>query len=184
MRRKGLAHDMRNKIVRDKTRCIMKNDGFSYLAEVEWAGGYRGKLKCPDAATVEVSPPAEFGGPGREWTPEGLYVGAVASCFMMTFLAFALHSKLGIASATVSAEGKLEKDPDGGYRFTEVIIRPVIVVEGFRETERAERLLKKAEQSCFIASSVKSRITMSAQVYHKQAPACPCPTLSEAGAAV
>ncbi len=153
----------------------MKRDGFRYLAEVEWAGGNRGNLRFPSLPTIEVAPPPEFGGPGGGWTPEGLYVGSVASCFMMTFLAIALHSRLGIASATVSAEGKLDKDSDGGYRFTEVILRPVVVVERFAETERAERLLRKAEQSCLIAASVKSRITMLPQLYHKQTPACPCP---------
>ena len=160
----------------------MKHDGFHYLAEIEWADGNRGNLRFPNLPAIEVAPPPEFGGPGGGWTPEGLYVGSVASCFMMTFLSFALHSKLGIVSATVSAEGKLEKDGDGGYRFTEVILRPVVVVERFAETERAKRLLKKAEQSCFIGASVKSRITVSPRIYHKQTPACPCPTVGETAA--
>jgi peroxiredoxin-like protein len=146
----------------------MKRDDFYYLAEAEWAGGNRGNLRFPNLPAIEVAPPPEFAGPGSGWTPEGLYVGAVASCFLLTFLAFALRSKLELSTAIVSAEGKLEKDPDGGYRFTEVTVRPVVVVERAAEKERAERLLRKAEQSCFIAASVKSGLTMLPQVYHKQ----------------
>lgn len=31
------------------------------------------------------APPKEFGGPGDRWSPETLFVAAVADCFMLTF---------------------------------------------------------------------------------------------------
>ena len=157
----------------------MKSNAFSYKSEVEWVGGNRVNLRFPNLPTIEVAPPLEFSGPGGGWTPEGLYVGAVASCFMLTFLAFALRSKLDVATASVAAEGELEKKPDGGYQFTHVTLKPTVVVERLDEVERAERLLRKAEQSCFIAASIKSTVAIVPQIYHRQLPTCPCPTVGE-----
>jgi peroxiredoxin-like protein len=158
----------------------MKNeDSFSYQAEIEWAGGRRGNLRFPKLPTLEVAAPPEFQGPGGGWTPEYLFVGAVASCFMLTFLALAERSKLELASVAVSAEGKLQKVSQTGYQITEVYLKPTVVVRRIDDTQRVERLLKKAEQSCFIAASIKSRVVVVPQIYHKQIPAYPCPAVSE-----
>jgi peroxiredoxin-like protein len=155
----------------------MTNTGFHYRAAVEWAGGRRTILRFPDLPGVEVAPPPEFGGLGESWTPEGLYVGAVASCFLLTFIALAERSDFELASADVSAEGKLEKTAAGGYWLSQMTLRPMVVVESAKDVERAERLLNKAEQSCFVAASIKSRVTVVAQVYHKQIPVSPCPAV-------
>ncbi len=155
----------------------VKNPVFSYNAEVEWIGGRRGNLRLAGLPTLEVVAPPEFNGPGGGWTPESLYVSAVASCFMLTFLALAEHGRLELQSANVSAQGKLERASEGGYRFTEVTVAATVVVRAAADVERAERLLKKAEASCFIAASIKSRVAVASRVYHKQTAVCPCPAV-------
>jgi hypothetical protein len=40
----------------------------------------RGSLRFDSCAA-----PAEFGGPGDQWSPESLLAGAIASCFALTF---------------------------------------------------------------------------------------------------
>jgi organic hydroperoxide reductase OsmC/OhrA len=34
---------------------------------------------------IPSAPPTEFGGPGDRWSPETLFVAAVADCFVLTF---------------------------------------------------------------------------------------------------
>ena len=51
-------------------------------------------LKADDLPQIITAPPAEFGGPGDQWSPETLLVGAVANCFVLTFRAIARASKL------------------------------------------------------------------------------------------
>jgi peroxiredoxin-like protein len=154
----------------------MKNPIFSYSAEIEWDRARAGDLRVPGLPPLKVAALPEFNGPGGAWSPEALYVGAVASCFMLTFLAYAERGALELASADVSAEGKLERAEEG-YRFTEVTLKPTVVVRRADDVERAERLVKKAEGSCFIAASIKSRVVVMPRVYHRQTAVYPCPAI-------
>ena len=75
----------------------MKDDaGWHYEAEIEWIEQRAGRLRSANLPTLEVAAPPEFEGREGVWTPEHLYVGAVLSCFMTTFLAIAENSKLEI----------------------------------------------------------------------------------------
>src|ERR1051326_6460288 len=73
----------------DSRSAKMKNPIFSYSAEIEWDRARAGDLRVPGLPPLKVAAPPEFNGPGGAWSPEALYVGAVASCFMLTFLAYA-----------------------------------------------------------------------------------------------
>jgi peroxiredoxin-like protein len=150
---------------------------FFYDAEVEWSGDRKVNLRLPDVRPLEVVPPPEFNGPAAGLTPEALYVGNVAACFMLTFLAIAERSRLAVVSASVSAIGKLEIADAKTYCFTEVTLKPTVIVEHIEDLERAERLLEKAERGCFIARSITSRIVLIPRVYHRQTPSYPCPTV-------
>ncbi|MEH6581611.1 MAG: OsmC family protein, partial [Halioglobus sp.] len=55
------------------------------------------------------APPAQFGGPGDQWSPEDLLVGAVADCFILTFRAIARASRLEWIDIECSAEGTLDR---------------------------------------------------------------------------
>jgi peroxiredoxin-like protein len=158
----------------------MKDEkGLSFSAQIVWAGGRSGELKSNGLPTVEVTAPPEFQGRAGAWTPEHLYVGSVASCFMLTFLALAERAKLELAQFEIATEGKLENVDGAGHRITEVTLTPTVIVQRSDEVERAEALIKKAERGCFIAASIKSRVNVVARVYHRQQPAYPCPAVSE-----
>lgn len=51
-------------------------------------------LESPGLQTLESAAPVEFGGPGGKWSPETLLVAAVADCFLLTFRAIALASRI------------------------------------------------------------------------------------------
>jgi peroxiredoxin-like protein len=111
---------------------------------------------------LEVSAPPEFAGDAGKWTPEHLLTAASASCLMATFLAFAQHSKLEVQSFTVKAFARLEKVPGEGFRFTEITLAPEIGVLA-DDRERAEKILRKAEKSCFVSNSLRAKVQVEPQ---------------------
>lgn len=137
----------------------------SYEVRIKWAQERNG---CGEAAgiasAVQFSAPPEFGGrPGR-WSPEQLLVLAVSSCFMTSFLFFADRSGLTLAGYEAEGEGRLEKLPGKGYRFAEVVLRPVVQVEKEDSVPLAQRLLEKAERACIVSNSLTAPVRVEARI--------------------
>ena len=134
----------------------MENEYF-YSTEVEWSGAREGELSASALPRLHVDAPPEFKGHEGSWTPEHLFVGAVNSCFMTTFLAIAENSKLDFISFNCSSEGKLEQ-VDGQWLMTEVKLMPTVEVPDEKDVEKAMKVLAKAERNCLISNSVKAKI--------------------------
>ena len=83
---------------------------------------------------------------------------------MTTFLAIAELSKLEFVSFGAEATGKLEKAEGRGYLMTEVVIRPRLVIRRAQDTERAARILEKAERNCLISNSVTAAVRLEPSV--------------------
>jgi peroxiredoxin-like protein len=107
--------------------------------------------------------PEEFGGPGGRWSPETLFVGAVADCFILTFRAVAQASSLAWTSLTCEAEGTLDR-VDRVTRFTEVLVRATLHVPSEADPERARRLLERAEALCLVTNSLTAATHLEARV--------------------
>jgi peroxiredoxin-like protein len=136
-----------------------------YPVQLTWTNDRKGVLSAPALTeTINVATPPEFAGgmPGI-WSPEHLFVAAVSSCLMTTFLAIAANSRLEYSGFSCAATGKLEQ-VEGKYRITEVELKPVVTVTDASQAERALRVLQKAEQHCLISNSVNSRVIMEAKV--------------------
>jgi peroxiredoxin-like protein len=110
-------------------------------------------------SAISFSAPPEFSGnPGR-WTPGHFRVAAVASCFVSTFSGMAEKSRLEFASFNMGAEGVLGNE-DGIWRFTEIILRPVVAILNEVDRDRIIRLLEKAQKSCLIARSLQCKVVL------------------------
>ncbi|HEY5883223.1 MAG TPA: OsmC family protein, partial [Pyrinomonadaceae bacterium] len=142
---------------------IMENQ-YSYSTQVEWTGERRGDLSAPHLPDLEVDAPPEFKGHEGRWTPEHLFVAAVNSCFMTTFLAIAENSKLQFVSFSTDAKGTLKKLDGRGFIMTEVLLRPKLLVNHARDVDRAGRILEKAEKSCLISNSIKTETKLEPEV--------------------
>ena len=99
----------------------------------------KGEMRSPGLPDMSVAAPPEFKGHENIWTPERLFVAAVSSCFMTTFLAVAELSKLDFAGFKASATGKLEKAEGRGLAITQVTIRPRLTLLHDRDVERARK---------------------------------------------
>ena len=141
----------------------MENKYF-YTTEVEWTGERHGDLRAPVLPNMQVDAPPEFKGHEGVWTPEHLFVAAVNSCFMTTFLAIAENSKLEFVSFSADAKGKLEKLDGQGFIMTEVVLRPKLIINHARDVERAGRILEKAEKNCLISNSIKTETKLEPEV--------------------
>jgi len=142
----------------------MKTEHF-YEVSVKWNSERKGTASSPVLnETVEVATPPEFPkGIAGIWSPEHLFVAAINSCLMTTFLSIAENSKLEYSGFDSKAIGKLEII-DGKYIISEIILSPIVTIATESNRERAERVLQKSEANCLISNSVKSKIIFNPQI--------------------
>ncbi len=103
---------------------------------------------------LTIAPPSGFGGPGDIHSPEDLQVAALASCFILSFKAIARASKLDWESLEVSVDGTLAQ-VERAIQFTSFTTHARLSLAAGSSRDKAEKLLEKAEQSCFITNSLK-----------------------------
>lgn len=103
---------------------------------------------------LHSAPPTAFGGPGDQWSPEDFFVGAVADCFVLSFRAIAAMSKFEWVDLKAEAIGTLDK-VERAIQFTEINLQVHLTIPAGADEARAQRLLEKAEQTCFITNSLK-----------------------------
>src|SRR4030067_3048092 len=96
---------------------------YKYATSVLWTGEKKGTLTVARKPPVEVATPPEFKGHVGIWSPEDLYVAAVNSCIMTTFLAFAGRAGLAFEGYESEAEGRREV-VDARLVFTKIVVRP------------------------------------------------------------
>jgi organic hydroperoxide reductase OsmC/OhrA len=120
-------------------------------------------LSSPGLPGLESASPAEYGGPGDQWSPETLLVAAVADCFVLTFKAIARASKFEWLAVKCDVEGVLDRE-DKVTRFVGFRIRAVLDAPAGSDEARAKRLLEKAEQNCLITRSLTAHATLESEV--------------------
>jgi peroxiredoxin-like protein len=113
------------------------------------------QVHVANLADLTVAPPSQFGGPGDQWSPEDLFMASVAGCFVLSFRAIARASNLTWTSIECNAQGELDK-LEGKTQFTKTLIKAKLAIAAGESSEKAERLLIKAEQSCLISNSLTS----------------------------
>jgi organic hydroperoxide reductase OsmC/OhrA len=90
-------------------------------------------------------------------------VAAVADCFVLTFRAIAAISKLSWISLNCEVTGTLDK-VDRVMQFTAFTVRVRLLTPPETNSEQAQRLLTRAEQSCLITNSLKAKCELEAVV--------------------
>jgi len=132
---------------------------YNYEVNLSWTENRKGIVSSPALEqSTEVATPPEFPkGIEGIWSPEHLFVAAIESCLMTTFLAVAENSKLEFESFSSHAEGRLDK-VDGKFMMTEVLLRPTLIINNTDMEEKAKRVLVMSEKACLISNSIKSVI--------------------------
>ena len=138
---------------------------FPHHYPVTASGASEGSItvSSPGVVDLETAPPAEFGGPGDQWSPETLLVAAVANCFILTFRAIAHASGLEWTALECSVDGVLDR-VDRVTRFTAFDVRVRLDVPEGTSESKARRLLEKAEHACLITNSMTAEVRLDAEV--------------------
>lgn len=138
----------------------MKNTHY-YEVNLVWDTATQGTLSSPVLASkIDVVTPPEFPkGMKEKWTPEHLFVAAVNSCLMSTFLMVADNSKFQFISFESNAVGKIEK-VDGKFAVTEIVLKPTLIIPPTQKEDKAKRVLEMSEKACAISNSIKTKIIL------------------------
>ena len=140
-------------------------DQHTYQVKLNWIEDRKGILQSDVLnSKIEVVTPPEFpkGIPGL-WSPEHLFVAAVNSCFMTTFLAVAENSKLEFTNLECNATGNLDR-LDGKYQITEVTLHPILTITDEAMKDKALRVIEMSEKACLISNSINSKVILQAEV--------------------
>ncbi len=136
---------------------------FLFELELNWLIDKTGILMAHDAnGTIKVSTPPQFGGEGKPWTPEHLFLGAISSCFMTTYLSFANKMKFSINRLHCNIIGQIEII-EGKYKFTRIDVFPIVTVATEELKQKAGEAMEKTHKYCLISNSINAEI-----VYHSQ----------------
>jgi organic hydroperoxide reductase OsmC/OhrA len=103
---------------------------------------------------IESSSDPAFNGDRTRYNPEELLVASLSSCHMLWYLHLCAVSGVVVVDYIDFAEGTMLETKDGGGRFAEVTLRPVITLADETMQTKADELHKKANELCFIANSV------------------------------
>jgi organic hydroperoxide reductase OsmC/OhrA len=116
--------------------------------------------------TVPASPspsavPAPYSNPAHV-DPEEAFVASVSSCHMLTFLHLAARQGFQVDSYHAESFGVMTKDERGIPWVSAITLNPRIAYSGEKLPAPAdeERLHHLAHEQCFIANSIKTKVTV------------------------
>ncbi len=102
---------------------------------------------------IQVAPPAQFDGPGDQWSPEQLLMASVINCFILSFRPIAKASHFDWLSIECESTGTLDK-VGHKIQFTHVQTKAKLTISSAEQIEKAKKLLNKAEETCFITNTL------------------------------
>jgi len=94
--------------------------------------------------------------------PEEALVAALSSCHMLWFLSIAAEKKIIVESYEDSAIGVLGKNGEGKLAMTKTTLKPKVNFnhKTVPSSEQVDELHRLAHEKCFIANSVKTKISI------------------------
>ena len=108
----------------------------------------------PGRPAIACSSDPAFRGKDDRWNPELLLVAALSQCHMLSYLHRCAVGGVVVTGYVDAAEGVMVETEDGGGRFEDVVLRPLVTVAEAGMVERPQALHEDASALCFIAASV------------------------------
>lgn len=137
-----------------------------YALRATWTGnrgsgtsGYRDydrsvTLSIEGKDDLAASSDKPFRGDPTRWNPEDLLLAALSECHLLSYLHACVQAGVVVLSYDDDATGTMVEDGRGGGAFTEVALRPTVVVAEARMRDAALAAHTQAREWCFIANSV------------------------------
>ncbi len=141
------------------------NKNHHYAITVEWTGNqgqgtqnYRAyershTIRAEHKPEIPGSSDPAFRGDQTRYNPEELLVASLSACHMLWYLHLCADNGITVVEYSDDATGTMTETGNGGGRFSEVTLRPSIVITRQEHLALAEKLHEKANELCFIANS-------------------------------
>jgi organic hydroperoxide reductase OsmC/OhrA len=139
-----------------RTSADFSYDSYNRAHEIAFKSG---------AVVLRASSATEFRGEDDRVNPEEAFVAALSSCHMLTFLAICARKHLTVDTYEDDAVGFLDRGPSGKLWMARVVLRPRVRFGDGTAVDDATLadLHHKAHESCFIANSVTTNVTIEPQ---------------------
>jgi organic hydroperoxide reductase OsmC/OhrA len=99
----------------------MRTKTHRFPVDVRWLEGKLTVASVPGKEPLEVATPPEFqGGVDGVWSPEDLFVGAVATCYAVTLISATRRRGVPVRSLDVRSFGDVTRRPDERFGFVAV----------------------------------------------------------------
>jgi organic hydroperoxide reductase OsmC/OhrA len=143
-----------------------------YEMETRWTGnngsgttGHRSyrrdnEMQAVGKPVIPGSSDPAFRGDATRYNPEDLLVGSVSACHMLWYLHLCADAGIVVTAYTDHAEGTMTEHDDGSGEFTNVTLRPTVLLDDGAKLDLARRLHADVHRYCFIARSVTFPITV------------------------
>jgi organic hydroperoxide reductase OsmC/OhrA len=95
-----------------------------------------------------------FRGDPARWNPEDMLLASLSECHLLSYLHACVEAGVIVRDYTDKAVGIMFEDGRGGGKFTEVILRPHVIIAEEAMKDAAMRAHHQAHEWCFIANSV------------------------------
>jgi organic hydroperoxide reductase OsmC/OhrA len=153
-----------------------KRNAHDYKARLVWDGnlgngtstyaGYGRKYRVQFDGKPDLPGSADpiFRGDANVYNPEDLFVAALSSCHLLSYLALCARSKINVVAYEDDASGTMVMRPDGGGKFESVTLRPRVTIAAGGDEKRALELHDTAHDLCFIAASVSVPVRHEPQI--------------------
>ena len=137
-----------------------------YDLKLRWTGAAMGptasyagysreyRVEIPGKPPITGSADPTFRGDPALANPEDMLVAALSACHMLSYLAVCALGKIKVISYEDAASGTMSEIGPQRSAFTEVVLRPRVVISADSDAAKATALHDQAHKICFIANSV------------------------------
>jgi organic hydroperoxide reductase OsmC/OhrA len=141
----------------------------TYHTTVTWKGEHWGHLKMGNGPEMDFSAPPDAEGYADVFTPEDAFVAAANTCVMLMFIWASERFKLDLVAYDCYAEGTKLIELDRTEIFTQVVLRPKIVVRADGQEvaaveKRVRRALASAQKYSLVANSIKGKVIVEPEI--------------------
>ena len=135
---------------------LFTDNKYSRVHDIVFDGG--AVVKGSPAPNVVPPPLSDVGAVD----PEEAFVGALSSCHMLFFLAFAAKRGFRVDSYEDAAVGEMTRNANGKLFMSKVTLSPRVVYSGENRPTAADvaAIHHRAHEECYIANSVRSEVVI------------------------
>lgn len=137
-----------------------KVDFHEFKVAIVWTGERLADIELEGRPKLLLSSPPVFGGQAGCHTPQEMFVSSIAACYMTTSLSILRKMKQSIDALTIEGIGVIGRDPEGGWRFSEIVVKMNVRVPDEDSTTKIPRVVKLAKKYCMIARVVSCPIRL------------------------